>query len=109
MIEILKISLIAYMIFALGQPDDEGKYKNMFGWHQRLISHLPWYLSKPLGSCFLCFTGEIMLWYYIFTKEIYFTAISIIDFGFFVSAGIFCALIYHTIWTIGVYLIKKYD
>jgi hypothetical protein len=87
MIEILKISLIAFMFCALGT---EGM---IFEWYQKLIKKLPKYLNKPLGGCYLCFTGQVCLWYFLFTKPF-----NIIELLFFVCAGIFCSMIYHKIY-----------
>ena len=88
MIEIFQISLIAYMFCALGQ--NKGM---IFYWYQQLICKLPDWLCKPLGGCFLCFTGQVCLWYFIFTKPF-----NIIELLFFVSAGIFASAIYNKIY-----------
>jgi hypothetical protein len=87
MIEILKISLIAFMFCALGS---EGM---IFEWYQNIICKLPEWLCKPLGGCYKCFTGQVCLWYFIFTKPF-----NIIELLFFVSAGIFTAMIYHKLY-----------
>jgi len=87
-LEILKISLITFTISYL-----IGEKRTPLSWYGRLIKRLPWYLCKPLGGCYKCFTGEVFLWYYVFTKHF-----NIIDLLFFVSAGIFCAMIYHRIY-----------
>lgn len=65
----------------------------IFEWYQKAIKRLPKWLCKPLGGCYLCFTGQCCLWYFIFTKHF-----NIIELLFFVSAGIFCAMIYHRIY-----------
>ena len=88
MIEILKISLIAFMFCALGQ-----KKGQIFYWYQQKIKRLPEYLYKPLGGCYICFTGQICLWYFIFTKPI-----NIVELLFFISAGILSAMIYNKIY-----------
>ena len=31
-----------------------------------IINRLPMWLSKPLGSCEFCFTGQLALWYYLY-------------------------------------------
>jgi len=87
MTEILQISLIAYIFTALGE---EGK---IFYWYQSLICKLPWYLCKPLGGCYMCFTGQVCLWYFIFTKPF-----NIIELLFFVSAGILASMIYNKLY-----------
>jgi hypothetical protein len=87
MIEILQISLITFMFCALGE---EGM---IFEWYQKLICRLPEWLCRPLGGCYKCFTGQIMLWYIIFTKPF-----KIIEFLFFVSAGIIMSMIYNKIY-----------
>jgi hypothetical protein len=86
--EILKISLITFIISALIQEPH-----TPLSWYGRLIDRLPWYLQKPLGGCYKCFTGEVLLWYFIFTKPF-----NIIELLFFVCAGIFSAIIYHKIY-----------
>jgi hypothetical protein len=90
--EIFKISLIAYMFCALGQK------KMIFHWYQRLIKRLPDWLSFPLGRCYKCFTGQVCFWYFIFTKSWSGTNNDFIELAFFVSVGIFCAVIYNRIY-----------
>jgi hypothetical protein len=89
MIEILQISLIAFMLIALGK---EGM---IFNFYQRMICQLPDWLCKPLGGCYLCFTGQVMFWFYLFK---YFEDYNLIDHLFFVSAGIFASAIYNKIF-----------
>lgn len=89
MIEILKISLIAYMFVALGE---KGK---IFHFYRRLICRLPEWLCRPLGGCSICFTGQICLWYFIITKPF-----NIVELLFFVSAGIFASMIYNFFYEI---------
>jgi hypothetical protein len=88
MIEILQISLIAFMISALIQDEH-----TLFSWYGKLIERLPWYLYKPLGGCYRCFVGQFCLWYFIIVKPFH-----LIELGFFISAGIFSAMIYHKIY-----------
>jgi len=90
MIEILKISLIAFMFCAISQK--EGSILN---WYQKLIRKLPEWLFRPLGGCYICFTGQVCLWYFIFIKPF-----DIIELGFFISAGIFASMIYNYIYEI---------
>jgi len=84
MFEIIKISLIAFMFCALGE---EGK---LFYFYQKLIFRLPLFLYKPLGGCFMCFTGQACFWYFIITKQF-----DIIELLFFCSAGILMSMIYN--------------
>jgi len=72
LIEIIKISLICY-----------GK----------LIKRLPWWLYNPLGGCFMCLTGEVLLWYYIITLPF-----NIIEMLFYPSCGIMLSLLYDKIY-----------
>jgi hypothetical protein len=37
----------------------------MFSWAFKLIDKLPFWLSKPLGGCAKCFSGQIAFWTYI--------------------------------------------
>jgi hypothetical protein len=90
MIEILKISLIAYMFCALGQ--NEGM---IFYGYQKLIKQLPHYFHYPLGGCYLCFTGQICFWFYLIK---YFQNYNLIDHLFFVSSGIFVSAVYNKIY-----------
>ena len=87
MIDVFKISLISFMFCALGQ---EGM---IFEWYQKLISKLPKWLHRPLGSCYKCFTGQVCLWYFIFTKPF-----NVINFLFFISAGILLSMIWNAIY-----------
>jgi len=88
MIEIFKISLIAYMFYALTKP------KMLFAYYGALLDFLPDYLSWPLGKCYQCFTGQVCLWYYLFTKEFH-----LVELLFFVSAGIFFAMVFNRVYT----------
>jgi len=88
MIEILKISLIGFMFSALTQDEH-----TLFSWYGKLIERLPWYLCKPLGGCYRCFTGQLCLWYYLILKPF-----NLIEWLFFVSAGIMTSMIYNKIY-----------
>jgi hypothetical protein len=91
MIDILKISLIAFMTSAMIQ-----QRRSLFKWYKKLIKRLPWYLYFPLGGCYKCFTGQVMLWYYLIKHN--FVIDKWIDFGFFIAVGIFLSMIYHLIY-----------
>jgi hypothetical protein len=86
--EVFKISLITFFISMLIQEPH-----TPLSWYGKLIDRLPWYLRKPIGGCYKCLTGEVFLWYFIFTKPF-----NIIELGFFISAGIFSAMIYNKIY-----------
>ena len=88
MFDFIKISLITYMFCALGRGE-----KQIFYDYQQLINRLPWYLSWPLGKCFMCLTGQVCLWYFIFTRPF-----DVFELLFFVSAGIFCSMIWDKIY-----------
>ena len=88
MTEILQISLITFMFCALGH---EGM---IFNFSQRLIARLPDWLSWPLGKCHKCFTGQVSLWYYVFTKEF-----NAFDLMFFVSASIISSMGWEKLYT----------
>lgn len=90
MIEIAKISLIAAMISMLIQEEH-----SPLTWYCKLIERLPWYLCKPLGGCYMCFTGQVCLWYYLITR---WRAYNPVDHLFFVFAGILIAMVYHKIY-----------
>jgi len=87
--DLLKISLIAFMFYALGEPG------MIFGWYQRLISNLPEVVWKPLGGCVRCWSGQVCFWFYLIK---YFHSYNLIDHLFFASAGIFLATIYNYIY-----------
>jgi len=87
MIEIIKISLICYVFTRLI------KEEHIFQAYGKLIKRFPWWLYNPLGGCFMCLTGEVLLWYYIFTQPF-----NIIDLLFWPSCGIMLTLIYDKIY-----------
>lgn len=89
MIDILKISLISFIFCALGQKG------MIFEWYQDLINRLPEWLCRPLGGCSICFSGQFGLWYYLFYR---FETYNFIEHLFFISATIFCSMIYRKIW-----------
>lgn len=96
MIEALKISLVAFMFVALGE-----KPGMIFHPYQRLITHLPQWLSFPLGKCFVCFTGQVCLWYYIFMARFnIMNFYAVMDLLFFISFGIAASLVYNAIYQI---------
>jgi len=88
-LEILKISLIAFLFCMLGQDG------MIFSWYQKLIDKLPDWLSFPLGKCYKCFAGQVCFWFYLIK---YFSEYSLIDHLFFVSAGIFISMAYHKLY-----------
>ena len=88
MIEILKISLASFMFSAIAQKDG-----SILNWYGKLIEKLPHWLCKPLGGCYMCFTGQVMLWYFVFTKPF-----DIVELGFYISAGIMASMIYNKIY-----------
>jgi hypothetical protein len=89
MIEIFKISLVAYMFTALGEPG------MIFEFYQKQIGKLPEWLSWPLGECFICFTGQVCFWFYLLK---YYEDYNLFEHCFFVSAGIFCSVIYNKLY-----------
>jgi len=90
MCEILKISLTAFMFSAIAQ-----KKGSILNWYFKLIERLPEWLSRPLGSCYMCFTGQVCLWYYLIW---HWKDYDFINHAFFVSAGIFASMIYNKIY-----------
>jgi len=67
--------------------------RSPFTWYGKLIALLPWYLSRPLGSCYRCFTGQVCLWYFLFTKPF-----NLIELGFFISGGILSSMILNKLY-----------
>lgn len=90
MIEIFKISLIAFMFYALGRKG------MIFEFYQRWISKLPDKFNYPLGKCVICLTGQVMFWFYLIK---YFHTYNLIDHLFFASAGMFLSVIYNLIYS----------
>ena len=94
MIEILQISLIAFMVSAMIQQK-----RSLLKWYGKIIKRLPWYLYFPLGGCYKCFVGQFCLWYYLVKNNFQIHGIDKwFDFGFFVAAGIFSAMVYHLVY-----------
>ena len=87
-LEILKISLIAFMFVAISKQE-----QSIFSWYQKLIEPLPWYISEPIGGCYMCFTGQVCFWYYLLTQPF-----SVINLLFFASAGIMLSMVYNRIY-----------
>lgn len=85
--EILKLSLIAYVFTALE------KKRMPFHWYKKLICKLPWYLCKPLGGCYMCLTGEVCLWYLVFSGQFHW-----LETPFLVCIGIISSMIYNKIY-----------
>jgi len=84
MIDILKISLIAFMFSALTQDEH-----TLLSWYGKLLNKLPWYLCKPLGGCYRCFVGQVCLWYLVIKGE------SVMEILFLTSFGIMISMIYN--------------
>lgn len=94
MIEIAKISLIAFVISALIQDE-----QSSLTWYHNLIKRLPWWLFKPLGGCYMCFTGQVCLWFYLITRLTnYRFEYDFFDHLFFITAGIMFSMVYHKIY-----------
>jgi hypothetical protein len=88
------------MFYALCEDD------MILSWYRKLIERLPEWLYYPLGGCYRCLGGQICFWYYL---VVYFNHYSLTDHLFFVSAGILFAMIWHLIYILLEYLIKKYE
>ena len=84
MIDILKISLIAFMFSALTQDEH-----TLLSWYGKLLNKLPWYLCKPLGGCYRCFVGQVCLWYLVIKGE------TILEIMFLTSFGIMISMVYN--------------
>lgn len=91
MIDVFKISLIAFVFVKLGEPDE------IFAFYQRLISRLPDFIYKPLGGCLKCFTGQVCFWYFLIENI---NNYNLLNHLFFTSAGIFLSIIYNKIWQV---------
>jgi hypothetical protein len=89
MFEIFKISLIAFIFTELTH---EGM---IFHFYKKLLLKLPEKIAFPLGLCYMCFTGQVCLWYYII---FHFKEYNFIEHLFFISAGIMLSVIYKIIY-----------
>lgn len=86
MLEILKLGIIAYVIFILMSPG------MIFSFYARLIDRIKWeWLYKPLGGCLLCFTGQIGFWTYLIKN---FREYNLFDHIFFISGIILTVMIF---------------
>lgn len=63
MLEALKVAVFCYVFT---QMLEEGMILSFWG---KWIDRLPTWLYKPLGGCLICFTGQVALWYYVFTRK----------------------------------------
>lgn len=95
MFEILKIATITTVVSCLAQQEN-----TILGWYGKLIKKLPFWLYKPLGGCVACMTGQVAMWYYLFTRSFH-----LLEFGFFVCAAIIMSLFLSVVYQILVYLI----
>ena len=87
------------MLYALGEPG------MILDWYQKLIGRLPEVLWKPLGGCLKCFSGQVGFWFYLI---VYLEDYNIFNHLFFTSTVIFLSMIYHAVYSILAYIIKKY-
>jgi hypothetical protein len=89
MVDLLKISIIAFVFVKLGEPHE------IFAWYQRLISRLPDIVYRPLGGCLKCFTGQVCFWYFLVTNIRDYNLLNHLSFT---AAGIFLSIIYNYLW-----------
>lgn len=89
MMEIFKISLIAFIFTEMI------KDKMIFSFYQIWLAKLPEWLAFPLGLCYMCFTGQVCLWYYLI---FHFKEYNFIEHLFFISAGIMLSTVYKIIF-----------
>ena len=90
MIEILKISLIAFVFVMLTEN------KMIFSFYKLWLLKLPEWIAFPLGLCYMCFTGQVCLWYYLI---FHFKEYNFIEHLFFISAGIMLSHVYRIIYS----------
>jgi len=88
MFDVVKISLITLVIATLIREK-----KTPLSWYGKLINRFPWYFCRPLGGCYKCFTGQVCLWYFFFTKPF-----NIIEWLFFISSGILLSMVWNKIY-----------
>jgi hypothetical protein len=87
--DLIKISLIAFMFSALSQRE-----RSILSWYGKAIDRLPWYISRPIGGCYMCITGQACLWYYVIAVRPFY----VIDLAFFVSGGILLSMCYNKLY-----------
>lgn len=87
MILAIKISVICSIFTFMGEPD------MIFSGYQRLINRLPNFLYKPMGGCAKCLTGQVALWYFLFTQPF-----NLFELLFFISLSILFTSIIVKIW-----------
>lgn len=82
-IEIIKITFIAYVFFILGETG------RIFNFYQKFIERLPWWLRNPLGGCHICLVGQTLFWSYLI---LHIKEYDLIDHLFYPSFGILLAI-----------------
>ena len=60
LIEIVLLSVVAY-----AWSEILLRTNMLFARVGRLLNKLPLWLRKPLGTCYICFSGQLSLWYYV--------------------------------------------
>lgn len=75
------------MFVFLGEPE------MIFAKYQQLINRLPNYLYRPLGGCAKCLTGQVSLWYFLFTQHF-----NLLELFFFISLSILFTSIITKLW-----------
>jgi hypothetical protein len=88
LLESFKISLIAFVFVMLTEN------KMIFSFYKIWLLKLPEWISFPLGLCYVCFTGQVCLWYYLI---FHFKEYNFIEHLFFISAGIMLSHVYKII------------
>ena len=89
MIEVVKITIICTAFYQLGQVG------HIFNFYQKIIGNLPEWLNKPLGGCGVCFTGQVLFWFYLVK---YFNDYNLVEHLFYPSFGILLATILNHIY-----------
>jgi hypothetical protein len=89
MIEILKITVICFVFWLLGEPG------MIFNFWFRWIEGLPSWLGKPLGRCVICLTGQALFHYYWIT---HLKDYNLIDQLFYPAMGILFATILNKLY-----------
>jgi hypothetical protein len=57
-LDILKISIIVFIFWMLGEPG------MIFNFYFKRLENLPDWLRKPLGGCVRCLSGQVLFHYY---------------------------------------------
>lgn len=81
-VEAIIAGIVGYVFASILIDDDM-----ILGWYSRFLRKLryerrviPDWIYKPLGGCCICFTGQLAVWYYLFTRISEYSAVDHVAF-----------------------------